>query len=134
MTVSFHCCNIVTVQSKTFAVRKATDADVDAIHTLAGTEYTFSNQRLSKQSVPGANYSFKLFVYGFLFLIARMIIAETTAYAAADGICGILPGLLLNKKLFEFLVTYRWNEPWSVPSLELCIIIGREADRALRIV
>ena len=33
-------------------------------------------------------------------------------------------GLLLNKKLFEFLVTYRWGEPWSLPFSELGIILG----------
>lgn len=105
-------------------------------------------------------YSFKLFIYGFLFLIAmvticniinsvamsvearmkqygglraiglsdrqlrKMIIAETATYAVAGGVCGVILGLLLNKKLFETLVTYRWNEPWSLPTIELCIIIG----------
>ncbi|MDE6619987.1 MAG: ABC transporter permease [Lachnospiraceae bacterium] len=53
---------------------KATDADVDAIHALAGTEYIFSDQRMNNQSVRGADYSFKLFLYGFLFLIAMVTI------------------------------------------------------------
>ncbi|MDE5823531.1 MAG: ABC transporter permease [Lachnospiraceae bacterium] len=136
------------------------DADVDAIRVFVGTEYTFSDLRTDKQSVLGANYSFKLFLYGFLFLIAmvtvcniincvamsvearmkqygglraiglsdrqltKMIIAETTTYAAAGGICGVVSGLFLNKKLFEFLVTYRWGKPWSLPVSELCIILG----------
>lgn len=139
---------------------KATDTDVDSIHSLVGTGYTFSDQRIDKQSVLGANYSFKLFIYGFLFLIAmvticniincvamsvearmkqygglraiglsdrqlrKMIIAETTTYAVTGGVCGVILGLLLNKKLFETLVTYRWSEPWSLPTVELCIIIG----------
>ena len=139
---------------------KATNNDVDAMRSLVGTGCTFSDQRIDKQSVLGANYSFKLFIYGFLFLIAmvticniincvamsvearmkqygglraiglsdrqlkKMIIAETTTYAAAGGICGIVLGLALNKKLFEFLVSYRWGEPWSLPTTELCIIIG----------
>lgn len=138
----------------------AQESDVDAIHTLAGSTYTFSDQRINKQSVLGANYSFKLFIYGFLFLIAmvtvcniincaamsvaarmkqygglraiglsdrqltRMIIAETATYAVTGGACGILLGLLLNWKLFTVLVTGRWNEPWSIPVLELCIIVG----------
>lgn len=55
---------------------KATDADVDAIHALAGTEYTFSDQRMNNQSVRGADYSFKLFLYGFLFLIAMVTICN----------------------------------------------------------
>ncbi|MDE6845140.1 MAG: ABC transporter permease [Lachnospiraceae bacterium] len=139
---------------------KASDDDVDAIRSLAGTRYTFSDQRIDKQSVLGANYSFKLFIYGFLFLIAmvticniincvamsvearmkqygglraiglsdrqlrKMIIAETTTYAVTGGVCGIILGLILNKKLFETLVSYRWGEPWSLPAAELGIIIG----------
>lgn len=140
--------------------KKATGADVDAIRSLAGTGYTFSDQRPGNQSVLGANYSFRLFLYGFLFLIAtvtvcniincaamsvearmnqygglraiglsdrqlaKMIVAETSAYAAAGGICGVVLGLFLNRKLFEFLVTYRWGDPWSLPAAELCIILG----------
>lgn len=139
---------------------KATDNDVDALRSLVGTGCTFSDQRIGKQSVLGANYSFKLFIYGFLFLIAmvticniincvamsvearmkqygglraiglsdrqlkKMIIAETSTYAATGGICGIVLGLALNKKLFEILVSYRWGEPWSLPTAELGIIIG----------
>ena len=139
---------------------KAVDDDVDAIHLLAGNESTFSDLRSDKQSVLGANYSFKLFLYGFLFLIAmvticnimncvamsvearmkqygglraiglsdrqlqKMIVAETLTYAVTGGTCGVILGLLLNKKLFEFLVTYRWGEPWSLPFSELGIILG----------
>lgn len=139
---------------------KATDDDVDAMRSLAGTGCTFSDQRIDKQSVLGANYSFKLFIYGFLFLIAmvticniincvamsvearmkqygglraiglndrqlkRMIIAETATYAVTGGICGTVLGLALNRKLFEILVSYRWGEPWSLPTAELGIIIG----------
>lgn len=139
---------------------KATDDDVDAIRSQVETGCTFSDQRIDKQSVLGANYSFKLFIYGFLFLIAmvticniincvamsvearmkqygglraiglsdrqlkKMIIAETSTYAVSGGICGIVLGLALNKKLFEILVSYRWSEPWSLPTTELVIIIG----------
>lgn len=56
--------------------RKATDADVDAIRALAGTDDTFSDLRTDNQSVLGANYSFKLFIYGFLFLIAMVTISN----------------------------------------------------------
>lgn len=55
---------------------KATDYDVDAIRSLVGAGYTFSDQRIDKQSVLGANYSFKLFIYGFLFLIAMVTICN----------------------------------------------------------
>lgn len=139
---------------------KATDTDVDAIRALAGSADTFSDHRADNQSVLGANYSFKLFIYGFLFLIAlvtvcniincvamsvesrikqygslraiglsdrqltKMIVAETTTYAATGLLCGVLLGLFLNKKLFELLVTGRWGEQWSLPLVELVIIIG----------
>lgn len=56
--------------------------------------------------------------------LKKMIIAETSTYAMVGGICGIVLGLALNKKLFEILVSYRWAEPWSLPTAELGIIIG----------
>ena len=56
--------------------RKATDEDVDAIHALVGTGYTFSDVRADKQSVLGANYSFRLFIYGFLLLIAMVTVCN----------------------------------------------------------
>ncbi len=138
----------------------AGDTDVDAIRALAGTAYTFSDLRTNNQSTLGANYSFKLFLYGFLFLIAmvtvcniincvamsvesrikqygglraiglsgrqlqKMIVAETLTFAVTGAICGVTAGLLLNKKLFEILVSSRWGEPWSLPLSELAIILG----------
>lgn len=140
--------------------RKATDSDVEAIRALAGSEITFSDMRMDKESVLGANYCFKLFVYGFLFLIAmvticnivnciamsvearikyygclraiglsyrqltRMIVAQTLTYALTGGVIGTMLGLLSNKLLFEWLVTFRWNESWSVPATELCVILS----------
>lgn len=141
-------------------IRKATDEDVDAIRTLVGTGYTFSDLRADKQSVLGANYSYKLFIYGFLFLIAmvtacniincvamsvearmkqygvlraiglsdrqltKMIVAETCTYAVTGSIFGTILGLMLNNRLFNWLVYFRWNEPWTLPFAELCIIAG----------
>lgn len=140
--------------------RKATDSDVDIIRSLAGPDCTFSDLRMEKESVLGANYSFKLFVYGFLFLITmvticnivnciamsvetrikhygclraiglsgrqltRMIVAQALAYALTGGVTGAVLGLAANKFLFERLVTFRWNESWSVPAAELCVILG----------
>lgn len=140
--------------------KEATDADVDALRVLAGTKYTFSDKRADNQSVLGANYSYKLFLYGFLILIAlvticniinctamsvearrkqyggmraiglsdrqlaKMITAETLTYAVTGSVSGVVLGLFLHKKLFEFLVTYRWGEPWSAPVSELCIIFA----------
>ncbi len=140
--------------------RTALDSDIASIRALAGAGCTISDRRMSNQSVLGANYSYQLFLYGFLVLIAlvtvcniincvamstearmkqytvlravgmsngqlvKMIAAETITYAAAGGISGTALGLLLNKKLYEFLVTYRWNDPWQVPLGELCLIVG----------
>ena len=56
--------------------RQATDEDVDAIRSLVGAGYTFSDVRADKQSILGANYSFKLFIYGFLFLIAMVTVCN----------------------------------------------------------
>ena len=51
-----------------------TEADVDEIHELAGTEVTFSDKRLGNRSVIGSYYSFGLFIYGFMALIALITI------------------------------------------------------------
>lgn len=56
--------------------RRATDDDVEGIRALAGSDHTFSDQRLDKQSILGANYAFKLFIYGFLVLIALVTICN----------------------------------------------------------
>lgn len=56
--------------------------------------------------------------------LAKMITAETLTYAVTGSVSGILSGLFLHRKLFEFLVTYRWEEPWSLPVFELCIVFA----------
>lgn len=55
--------------------------------------------------------------------LTRMVIAETLTYAVSGGVLGSAAGLALNKKLFAMLVTTRWHETWSFPSLELFIIL-----------
>lgn len=57
-------------------------------------------------------------------LMMVLYAAETVTYAAAGGISGTALGLLLNKKLYELLVTSRWNDPWQMPLGELCLIVG----------
>ncbi len=52
----------------------ATEADVDEIHKLVGTEVTFSDERSGNRSVTGSYYSFGLFIYGFMALIALITI------------------------------------------------------------
>ena len=56
--------------------------------------------------------------------LAKMITAETITYAVSGGTSGTILGLFLNKKLYEFLVTYRWNDPWKLPFGELCLILA----------
>lgn len=50
--------------------RNAGDEVVSQIRTLVGEKVTFSDCRLSNAEVKGAMYSFQLFVYGFLGVIA----------------------------------------------------------------
>lgn len=52
----------------------ATDDDVNAIHSLAGSEIKFSDQRSSNREVRGAFYSMALFIYGFLVIIVLITV------------------------------------------------------------
>lgn len=140
--------------------KNATEADVDEIHRSVGTDFTFSDERSGNRSVIGSYYSFGLFIYGFMALIAlitifniinsiamsvsarmkqygafraiglsngqliEMIIAEASTYAITGTICGSIIGLMLNKFLYERLVTFHWGEQWSIPFWEIAIIIA----------
>lgn len=53
---------------------RATDAEVDGIRSAVGAGYTFADERMSNSSVRGAYYSFGLFIYGFLALIAMVTV------------------------------------------------------------
>lgn len=53
---------------------KATDEDVNAIHRMAGSGYTFSDERMGNSSTRGTYYCFLLFIYGFLVLIALIAV------------------------------------------------------------
>lgn len=50
--------------------RDAGDGTVEGIRSLCGEEMIFSDSRLSNAEVKGAMYSFRIFVYGFLGVIA----------------------------------------------------------------
>lgn len=52
--------------------READDAAVEEIRRLVGPGNTFSDARMDNRSTRGAYYSFGLFVYGFLVLIAMI--------------------------------------------------------------
>ncbi|KAF5075134.1 FtsX-like permease family protein [anaerobic digester metagenome] len=55
-------------------MKKATQKDVDKIHALVGSRHIFSDERLGNRSVLGSYYSFGLFIYGFMTLIALITI------------------------------------------------------------
>ena len=139
--------------------KNATENDVRDIHSLVGSQYTFSDERMGNSNTRGAYYCFGLFIYGFLVLIAlitlfniinsiamsvaakmkqygafraiglsnrqlaKMIVAEASAYAITGIICGSVLGIVCNKILFSKLITYHWGDAWSVPLVELGIII-----------
>lgn len=138
---------------------KATDKDVNAIQQIAGTSYTFSDERMSNSSVRGTYYCFCLFIYGFLVLIAlitvfniinsiamsvaartkqygafraiglstrqlkKMIVAEACVYTVTGSVIGTVLGLICNQKLFEMLVTSFWGDAWTIPWMELPVIL-----------
>ncbi len=54
----------------------ATDQEVEEIRAAVGDAYTFSDERLSNSSVAGSYYSFSLFIYGFLALIALVTVCN----------------------------------------------------------
>ena len=54
--------------------RHASEEDVEAVRAYAGQDYTFSDRRLDNQEAAGAYYSFVLFIYGFLAIIAMITV------------------------------------------------------------
>lgn len=55
--------------------------------------------------------------------LAKMIVAEASTYAITGTICGSVLGIVCNKILFSKLITYKWGDAWSVPLVQLGIII-----------
>ena len=54
--------------------KQATEEDVNVIRRAAGANVIFSDRRSSNDEARGAYYSFALFVYGFLILIALITV------------------------------------------------------------
>ncbi|OZI10686.1 ABC transporter permease [Bacillaceae bacterium SAS-127] len=54
--------------------KDTTDEDVNAIRSLAGSDVQFSDRRSSNSEARGAYFSFALFIYGFLIIIALITI------------------------------------------------------------
>lgn len=56
--------------------------------------------------------------------LTRMISAEAASYAISGVILGCIFGLLFHWFLYSSLITRTFGNPWSVPWLELCLIVG----------
>ena len=56
--------------------------------------------------------------------LRKMIIAQTCTYAVTGSAAGGILGLLLNRLLFEKMVTFRWGALWEIPYTELAVILG----------
>lgn len=54
--------------------RNVTDENVAEIRRIAGSDITFSDQRMNNRDVKGGYYSMALFIYGFLVIIALISI------------------------------------------------------------
>ncbi len=54
--------------------RGTTNEDVNVIRQMAGSEFSFSDRRQSNQQAVGVYYSFALFIYGFLVIIALITV------------------------------------------------------------
>lgn len=55
--------------------------------------------------------------------LVRMVVAEAATYAITGSICGGILGLLCNKFLFNKLIGFHWGDSWSIPIVELAVII-----------
>lgn len=56
--------------------------------------------------------------------LVKMIVAEASTYAVMGCVCGCLLGIPINKILFAKLITFHWGDHWSVPFIEIGIIIA----------
>ena len=88
---------------------KATDEDVNAIQQIAGTSYTFSDERMSNSSVRGTYYCFCLFIYGFLVLIAlitvfNIINSITMSVAARTRQYGVFRAIGLSTRQLKKMI------------------------------
>lgn len=55
--------------------------------------------------------------------LSRMVIAEAATYAISGCIIGTLLGLICHKLLFSLLISSNWGEAWTIPFVELGIIL-----------
>ncbi len=95
--------------------RDASDQDVEELRAMTDSNMTFSDQRMSNNEVRGAYYSFSMFVYGFLAIIALIAVfnvvngiamsvsARMKEYGAMRAI-GMSPGQLTRMIAAETVV------------------------------
>ena len=55
--------------------------------------------------------------------LKKMIIAEACVYTITGSLIGTVLGLICNQKLFEMLVTFSWGDAWTIPWMELTVIL-----------
>ena len=55
--------------------------------------------------------------------LTRMIIAEAITYSFFGIVCGTTVGLLVNRFLFQVMITSHWKELWKIPIGELVTIL-----------
>lgn len=55
--------------------------------------------------------------------LVKMIMAEAVTYAISGSVAGCLLGIPLNRFLFRVMVESRWGDSWTIPGLEMAVII-----------
>ena len=86
-----------------------TESDVNSIYRLVGGGYLFADERAGNSSVRGSYYSFGIFIYGFLILIAlitlfNIINSVAMSFAARIRQYGVLRAIgLSNGQLIKMI-------------------------------
>jgi len=56
--------------------------------------------------------------------LRKMVAWETGTYMIFGCLAGLLVGLPLHRFLFTTMITNRWGDPWTFPTVEVCLILG----------
>lgn len=56
--------------------------------------------------------------------LTKMIASEAVTYAIFGMLTGCIAGLSINRRLYYYLVTYRWGDAWYVPVRAVLIILA----------
>lgn len=107
--------------------RGATNEDVNVIREMAGTEFTFSDRRQSNQQAVGSYYSYALFIYGFLVVIAlitvfNVINSISMSVSARMKQYGAMRAIGMSTQQFVKMVTAEAATYSLVGSLAGCLI------------